>query len=36
MKIGVNLEYVRHADKSLAYGVKPPARWATSTSSPAS
>ena len=22
MKIGVNLEYVRHADKSLAYGVK--------------
>ena len=22
MKIGVNLEYVRHADKSLAYGIK--------------
>lgn len=22
MKIGINLEYVRHADKSLAYGVK--------------
>ena len=22
MKLGVNLEYVRHADKSLAYGVK--------------
>ena len=22
MKIGVNLEYVRHADKSLAYGVQ--------------
>ena len=22
MKIGINLEYVRHADKSLAYGIK--------------
>ena len=22
MQIGVNLEYVRHADKSLTYGVK--------------
>ena len=22
MKVGINLEYVRHADKSLAYGVK--------------
>ena len=22
MKIGVNLEFVRHADKSLAYGVQ--------------
>jgi anaerobic selenocysteine-containing dehydrogenase len=22
MKIGVNLEFVRHADKSLAYGIK--------------
>ncbi|MCX7426206.1 MAG: sugar phosphate isomerase/epimerase [Planctomycetia bacterium] len=26
MKIGINLEYVRHADKSLAYGVKTAAK----------
>ena len=37
MHIGINLEFVRHADKSFEYGgqrARP--RWATATSSPAS